>query len=475
MNNLSAKWRRILLVLGAIVVLLGLLAYGAWYKLFRRVHTFYTSEEDHWKYGSIGVEAVEGMPYWIWLELPKIFPDKLPRPGGYTSLGMVWEEGKEMPIGFTKEVIGFPRVGINCAACHTGTFRATAHEKPSFILAAPSTKFDSQAYVRFLFACANDPRFDADTIMTQLNYDVKLALIDRLLYRYAIIPFTKKSLKKQEQSYAFMRSRPNWGPGRTDMNPFKLRVMGLPDDGSVGSTDIMAIWNQKAREGTFRHSDGLNTTLVEAVRSAALASGANRSSIDIPSLDRIQTFITNLAPPKYPFLYDQELASKGGEIFEANCASCHVLGRGQTGKVIPYTETGTDPNRADHWTKTAADAFNEYAKGYPWKFNNFCDSDGYVALPMEGVWARAPYLHNGSVPTLADLLNAPAARPAVFYRGYDVYDQERVGFVHEGPDAERVGYRFNTAERGNSNAGHTHGTQLSPDDKRALIEFLKTL
>jgi hypothetical protein len=97
------------------------------------------------------------------------------------------------------------------------------------------------------------------------------------------------------------------------------------------------------------------------------------------------------------------------------------------------------------------------------------------AARKEGVWARAPYLYNGSVPTLADLLNAPAARPAVFYRGYDVYDQEKVGFVHEGPDAERVGYRFNTAERGNSNAGHTHGTQLSPDDKRALIEFLKTL
>lgn len=463
------------MVLGAIVILLGLLACGAWYKLFRRVHTVYTSEEDHWKYGSIGVEAVEGMPYWIWLELPKIFPDKLPGPGGYTSLGMVWEEGKEMPIGFTKEIIGFPRVGINCAACHTGTFRATAHEKPSFILAAPSTRFDSQAYVRFLFACANDPRFDADTIMTQLNYDVKLSLIDRLLYRYAIIPFTKKSLKKQEESYVFMKSRPNWGPGRTDMNPFKLRVMGLSDDGSVGSADIMAIWNQKAREGTFRHSDGLNTTLVEAVRSAALASGANKSSIDIPSLDRIQIFITNLSPPPYPFGHDQELASKGGAIFEANCSSCHVLGRGRTGEVIPYAETGTDPNRADHWTKTAADAFNEYAKGYPWKFNNFRDSDGYVALPMEAVWARAPYLHNGSVPSLADLLAPPEARPKRFLRGFDVYDPLKVGFVSEGPEAQRIGFEYDTSLPGNSNQGHTFGTQLPPEEKQALIEFLKTL
>jgi hypothetical protein len=63
----------------------------------------------------------------------------------------------------------------------------------------------------------------------------------------------------------------------------------------------------------------------------------------------------------------------------------------------------------------------------------------------------------------------------VFWRGYDVYDPGRVGFVSTGPDAERAGTLYDTSRQGNSNAGHLYGTALSPQDKRALIEYLKTL
>ena len=66
------------------------------------------------------------MPYWIWLVLPRIFPEYLPRPGGYASLGMLARDGHEMPIGLSKVTVGFPRVGINCAMCHTASFRAAA-------------------------------------------------------------------------------------------------------------------------------------------------------------------------------------------------------------------------------------------------------------------------------------------------------------------------------------------------------------
>ena len=79
---------------------------------------------------------------------------------------------------------------------------------------------------------------------------------------------------------------------------------------------------------------------------------------------------------------------------------------------------------------------NTIGTGTPWKFSHFRKTDGYANMPLDGVWLRAPYLHNGSVPTLRALL-FPEERPAVFYRGYDVYDWQRVGFVAEGPDAER--------------------------------------
>jgi hypothetical protein len=96
-------------------------------------------------------------------------------------------------------------------------------------------------------------------------------------------------------------------------------------------------------------------------------------------------------------------------------------------------------------------------------------------MPLDGCWARAPYLHNGSVPTLWDLLELPDKRPMVFYTGYDVYDPKNVGFVTSGPEAERIGFKFEVCIVGNSNAGHTYGTELRDDEQGDLIECLKTL
>jgi hypothetical protein len=83
-------------------------------------------------------------------------------------------------------------------------------------------------------------------------------------------------------------------------------------------------------------------------------------------------------------------------------------------------------------------------------------------------------LHNGSVPTLADLLEPVASRPTRFWRGYDVLDPVKVGFISAGAEAMRAGTRYDTSLPGNSNAGHEYGTTLPPEGKRALLEYLKT-
>ncbi|HET7160105.1 MAG TPA: hypothetical protein VFI62_13995, partial [Burkholderiales bacterium] len=101
--------------------------------------------------------------------------------------------------------------------------------------------------------------------------------------------------------------------------------------------------------------------------------------------------------------------------------------------------------------------------------------DGYIAAFLDGIWLRAPYLHNGSVPTLRDLLEPVEQRPKVFYRGYDVYDSVKVGFVTQSADAQRVGTRYQVSDKGNGNQGHTYGTTLTPEEKDLLIEYLKTL
>jgi hypothetical protein len=109
-----------------VVVVLGIAAgWFTWYKFFRdEGEPAWANETERFKYGSIGAEAARGIPYYIWLVLPRTFPEYIPGPGGYKAFGLVWEEGHEMPVGFTKRVIGFARVGNNCALCHTGSCRS---------------------------------------------------------------------------------------------------------------------------------------------------------------------------------------------------------------------------------------------------------------------------------------------------------------------------------------------------------------
>lgn len=467
------KSRRVVLVLVGVIAVLGGVV---WYHLFREVSVTYESADEHFKYGSIGIERPIGIPYWIWLVLPRIFPDKLPGPGGYASLGMVWEEGQEMPVGFTRKTIGMSRVGVNCAVCHTTSVRRTPEDKPMLFPGGPSHQFDIQAYQRFFIECAKDPRFTADRILKELESVYELSFVEKILYRYLIIPFTKRGMLDQEEQYAWMNLRPDWGPGRTDMNPFKLMVLRLTDDRSVGNTDMMAIWNQRAHDGFLRHTDGLNTTLIEATISAALAAGATSDSVDIPALRRVNDWLLDLPSPTYPFPINEELANRGKAVFDRHCSSCHAFGQARVGKLIPVSEVGTDRNRTDHWTEEAAREFNTQLDRYDWGFDNFLGkTGGYVALALDGVWARAPYLHNGSVPSLQDLLEPVENRPKTFYRGYDVYDQQKVGFVSNLPS--RSGRRFSlydTSLPGNSNVGHAYGTDLTPDEKAALIEHLKT-
>lgn len=94
------------------------------------------------------------------------------------------------------------------------------------------------------------------------------------------------------------------------------------------------------------------------------------------------------------------------------------------------------------------------------------------APPLAGVWATGPYLHNGSVPTVYELLSPPSERRAVFWTGGREVDREQLGFVSD--EAQGL-FRFDTSLRGNGNMGHEFPKNgLSPDERMAIIAFLKT-
>ena len=474
-------------ILIVLVLLVGAVGLYLYYHLDRVAPVpQFASAEEHFLYGSVGTEEA-GVPYWIWLVLPRIFPEYLPGPAGYASIGIMAHDGHEMPIGFSKVDIGVPRVGVNCALCHTATVRATSTDAPMVYPGAPAHQTGAQEYIRFLVAAASDPRFTPDTILNEIARNVQLSLPDQLLYRFVLIPRTRQALLRLGDDQP--ATKREWGRGRTDLVGLtKVAVLRQPAGATIGTADAMPLWHLQSREQNGYGWDRSTGSLRDAVRAQAFTEGASTRWMDIDtemwgrtgarqpsSLRRVLEYLSDLNPPKYPFAIDQALAAAGATTYAATCAQCHDANGLRANAPIPVDEIGTDRSRLDAWTAGSAEALNAFGQGHAWKFSTSRKpSSGYVAPPLDGVWLNAPYLHNGSVPTLTDLLEPPASRPARFWRGYDVYDQARAGFVSDGAEAQRFGTPFDVMQPGNDNGGHTYGTTLSADQKRALIEYLKT-
>jgi hypothetical protein len=206
-------------------------------------------------------------------------------------------------------------------------------------------------------------------------------------------------------------------------------------------------------------------------------------TVDHDSLKRVRDWIWTLPPPKYPYAVDQALAARGAPLYQQHCAACHADNRfrdgvtagSRVGLVEPIANIGTDRHRLDSYTFVfAANQVGLYPDS-PYRFSHFRKTNGYANHPLDGIWLRGPYLHNGAVPTLRDLLDPPGQRPTAFYRGTDVFDQRKVGFVSDVVGAgDRFFTRYDTRVPGNGNGGHLYGTALSDDQKWAIVEYMKT-
>lgn len=493
----KSKLVRWLLVL---VLIVALLALGVWLIAFRTVAQadFDGDMAAEFNHGSIGNEDAQGIPYWIWRVLPTVFNEHLPGPSGYSSLGLHWEPGAELPVGFSKKVVGTERVSINCAFCHQGSYRLTRREPSKLVVAGVGNRVAVQGYLRFLARAGNDPRFNGDTLMNAITLIYDMPWWQRLTYRYLFIPATKRALQQQGREFAWTGANPDWGRGRIDpFNPVKYGILRMGNDGSIGNSDMMPLWQQALTEGDNAageacalHWDGLSTSLHEVVVTGAVGDGMSYRNYQRDAvrerMDRIEAYVRELEPPPSPFSaelpaedpfhVDAALLARGKALHQQHCAVCHSPDGARFRTVIPVDEIGTDRHRADMWTAEAAERYNAYGeKGNDWGFSGFRDVDGYVAVPHAGLWLRGPYLHNGSVPTLRDMLRPPAERPRVFYRGYDLIDAANGGYVATGSEAERIGDAYETTQPGNGNGGHLYGTDLPEADKDALLAYLKTL
>lgn len=282
------------------------------------------------------------------------------------------------------------------------------------------------------------------------------------------------------------------------------------------ATDNVSVWNQYDRP-TGQLDGSVNVPMIRNI-AAEVAVVGNSAGVNYRNADITARFTDRLPPPPYPFPIDTVRAARGKVLFEQNCIACHKPGNKE---VYPVALIGTDPNRARVQTAEGGELFRaaflaaipeDYEatspNGEKFKPRAFAkdnpplndrthpNNQGYAARPLGGIWASAPYLHNGSVPTLRHLLapdNPESRRPTVFLRGGIDYDQYNVGFVWSLADAARVRPQaptaavFDTRWDGGSNTGHDRdvfylgqnyrlnfsgeGARQDLDD---LIEYLKT-
>lgn len=259
--------------------------------------------------------------------------------------------------------------------------------------------------------------------------------------------------------------------------------------------DVPAWWLLKKKK-TMYHTGGGDARSVRALMQFMMSPLNPPAAFHKaePKFADIQAFLLSIQAPKYPFFIDQQLASKGEAIFNDRCARCHgTYGEKWTypNKIVPLDEIGTDRKRFDGVSAKFANYYNKswfarekqgwFADDFPAKL-----TVGYQAPPLDGIWATAPYLHNGSVPTVYDVLNS-RTRPRIFTRSYrtdkEAYDPVKLGWkvqvLDRGadpklPDIERRKI-YDTTLPGRGNGGHTFGDDLTEAERRAVIEYLKTL
>jgi mono/diheme cytochrome c family protein len=481
-------WKRWLIIGLVSVAVLGALCGGIiWWKFFQPGEQRFCSDLERFNYGSLDAEIV-GIPYPIFMILPRVFPDLVEKfaplgygpekagYGGYGAFGFAWEEGKRLPVGLSIKKLGYERVTGNCALCHTTSYRLAPEDNPKFAFGGPGHTVNIQNFLLFLFAAADDTRFNAVRMLPEMAVQFPFDPLDLAIYSKILIPQTRAALRFGRGQTGWMHSKPAWGPGRTDaFNLPKYLLARLPWDDTVGNTDIPAVWRLANRDGQLIHSGGEAKNVYTVTATSALGVGSPPVAGFEERNRWIEGFIRQLAPPPFPRPIDQALSARGRELYTMHCASCHADGGARTGTAIPLDEIGTDPEHVRTWTQRDADRMNLVTGALGMRNAELQGAQGYVARPLVGVWLLGPYLHNGSVPTLRDLLSPPESRPTVFFRGYDVVDQENVGFVATGADAAAKGFRFDTTVRGNHNGGHAYGVDLPESDKRAVIEYLKTL
>jgi mono/diheme cytochrome c family protein len=482
-------------------------------------------------HGSMSTEVV---PVNVLKAFQATYPELFPPPG-LAAFGLLNGADSALPVGMSRRPVphlgGLESVGINCAACHVADVAPRAGGVPVRVLGVTS-HFDAEAFFgsvasatfatadpanlsrflrSYLVVCdAEDDPPASDVLQylerigqTELPAVIAAHASDERtrpaghLYELdpATLTLTRANVRESAQVarsllqlFHNMRAAlhiphapptqapPLSGPGRNNaFGVLSIALFGQPT--IYGPAKYGVAWNLDRR--SWVHWDGNTRSPIVRNLAASLGLGAplvgERGMLDFANVERHTKLSEAIIAPRYPWSIDNERAARGEAHFVAHCARCHSAANATDDQLFSVAEVGTDPNRAQLFDARQAGYYNDFfgklkIEGYQPATEPAVRSTGkYVAPPLDGVWARSPYLHNGSVRTMLELLTPGPARAKSFRRGSRVFDEAAMGYLDEGP------YLFDTAAEGNSNRGHEYGIELSAEQKRELIEYLKTL
>jgi hypothetical protein len=367
-------------------------------------------------------------------------------------------ENHGLPMGLreTRSLLG-KGIGTDCMLCHAGSIAG-------------------KSYVGL-----GNSSIDFQGIFQELA--VADGLSDRMPYRFSNVRGTIEAAASTVFLFAF-RDADLKIHEPTDMGPLNDQLC----------EDVPAWWLMKKKK-TMYHTGQINARSVRSLMAFMLSPLTTGETIkkQEPVFTDIQAYLLSLEPPKYPFPVNAELAARGKELFNDTCSRCHgTYGENWTypSKIVPPEVVGTDRSLLDSFSGEGTEKYRVswfgQEKGPDGERYEVHNARGYQAPPLDGIWATAPYFHNGSVPTLHDVLDSQS-RPRIFTRSYrtgiEDYDPVKVGWkitpLDRGPD-ESVPPRerrkvYDTTQPGRGNGGHTFGDKLSEDERLAVIEYLKTL
>ena len=399
---------------------------------------------------------------------------------------------------------------IGCAACHAApSYEADGRPAPNRVwLGAPNPSLNLEAYTQGLYVALSAGMADPDRLMTTVRR-LYPDMTDRELatLRSFVLPRVRERMAAIAVTGQGVLPFSNGLPGATNgVAALKLQHGLLTADPAtmmreVGFTSIPHLADRGWRSAllwdgayappgqkrfrvmgeadlTDAHREDLAAmTAYFTVPSMGVSGSQARRSVS--DTKTAWVFLQTVRPQPFPAKIDETRANAGREIFQRACVSCHGVyvetARGPRLASFPNWagDVGTDLTRAEAMTQVLAERVN----ASPLRASISAAHTGvYAAPPLTGVWQSAPYLHNGSVPSLAALLGLEP-RPARFIVGGHAMDLDHVGVAY--PD----GYQpysqpawVDTRKRGLGAAGHEAPfVDLSRDERLALLEYLKRL